>query len=119
MTTPMRDEKPVEVTYTEDSMTPYRNAVMRTAGSAHNVVMGALGLAGEAGEVADEVKKIAFHDKTFDRTKMLKELGDVRWYLEYLADCWGFTMKEIEDANVVKLKERYPDGFTVHNRTFR
>lgn len=104
----------------------YRDEVMRTAGMEVGdtvtdgmVTMGALGLTGEAGEVADEIKKIVYHKKTPDKTKMLKELGDVRWYLEYLAACFGFTMDEIEFANVAKLRERYPDGFTTHEKTRR
>lgn len=92
----------------------YRDAVLRTAGESDNMALGALGLVGEAGEVADEIKKICYHAKPMDKTKLLKELGDVRWYLEYLAICFGFTMTEIEDANVAKLAARYPKGFVTH-----
>lgn len=97
----------------------YRDAVLRTAGSRGNITMGLMGLAGETGEVADEMKKVLFHGKTFDRDKILKELGDVRWYLEYLADAWGFSMEEIEAKNIEKLAARYPNGFTVHGDTQR
>lgn len=97
----------------------YREEVLRTAGHQRNMGMGALGLAGEAGEVADEIKKYVFHNKPVDRDSMLKELGDVRWYLEYLAHCFGFSMEEIEQANVAKLRSRYPDGFTKHTETKR
>lgn len=108
-----------EINGGETPRTAYRNAVMRTAGTLRDATMGTLGLVGEAGEVADEHKKVVFHGKTFDRDKTLKELGDVRWYLEYLADCYGFTMEEIEHANVEKLHKRYPEGFTVHSDTQR
>lgn len=46
--------------------------------------LGAMGLAGEAGEVADLLKKVLFHDRELDRDKLIQELGDVRWYLECL-----------------------------------
>lgn len=92
----------------------YRDAVLRTAGELGNISMGGLGLAGEAGEVADEIKKIAYHAKPFDRDKMVKELGDVRWYLEYVAACWEIPMREIEEKNMEKLAKRYPTGFVTH-----
>lgn len=95
-------------------MSVYRQEVLRTAGSEGNITMGALGLAGEAGEVADEIKKIVFHGKVTNRETILKELGDVRWYLEYLAHAFGFTMDEIEFANMEKLRARYPKGFVEH-----
>lgn len=105
----------------------YRDAVLRTAGlspsdyefpSGQEIQLGALGLAGETGEVVDEIKKMVYHGKPMAKKgandKILKELGDVRWYLEYLAIAFGYTMTEIEDANVAKLAARYPDGFTTH-----
>lgn len=100
-------------------MSTYRDEVRRTAGSKANVTMGLLGLVGEAGELADEMKKVLFHNKPFNRETILKELGDVRWYLEYLADAWGFSMDEIEFHNMAKLRERYPQGFTEHGATKR
>jgi NTP pyrophosphatase (non-canonical NTP hydrolase) len=90
----------------------YRDAVLRTAGSRDNKVMGVMGLCGEAGEVADVIKKQMFHGHPIDKAAMMKELGDVRWYLEYLADCYGLTMREIEEANMAKLAKRYPEGFS-------
>lgn len=73
----------------------------------------AMGLAGEAGEVADYLKKVYGHGHPIDREKVKKELGDVRWYGAVLAAAFGFTEEEIEQANVAKLRARYPDGFTV------
>lgn len=73
--------------------------------------MGALGLSGEAGEFADEIKKVVFHGKEINREYLIKEMGDVRWYLEYLSLALDVTMDEVESKNVAKLRERYPDGF--------
>lgn len=73
----------------------------------------ALGLAGEAGEVADYLKKVHGHGKPYDRTKLLGELGDVLWYLSNLADIHGMTLSEVAQGNVDKLRARHPKGFTV------
>lgn len=97
-------------------MTLYRAEMLRTArpgmGREKLFLNGALGLTGEAGEVADIIKKHIFHEKPLDREALIKELGDVRWYLELLAFTVGVTMEEVEDRNVAKLRERYPNGFS-------
>lgn len=72
----------------------------------------ALGLAGEAGEVADLVKKEFGHGHPVDLDKILKELGDVLYYVAVEAAEYGFFLSEVATANVDKLRERYPDGFT-------
>lgn len=74
-------------------------------------VIFALGLAGEAGEVADYLKKVIGHGREFDRDKLVDELGDVLWYVSQLAHIHGITMSEIMFANRKKLTGRYPDGF--------
>lgn len=73
----------------------------------------AMGLAGEAGEVVDAIKKELFHGHEHDTTRQIvkKELGDALHYLSGLATLYGFTLEEIAKANINKLKERYPDGF--------
>lgn len=70
-----------------------------------------LGLAGESGECCDLLKKTMFHGHPFEFSKMVEELGDVRFYLEYAAEAIGVSMEYIEAMNVNKLNLRYPDGF--------
>lgn len=73
-----------------------------------------LGIAGEAGEVADLVKKVLFHGHPLDeavRSKLVKETGDVLWYAALLAEVLGVPLSDIAAANIVKLKARYPQGF--------
>jgi NTP pyrophosphatase (non-canonical NTP hydrolase) len=71
-----------------------------------------IGLCGEAGEVADLLKKHLFHGHTLDRDKLVKELGDVRYYLEWLCDLADVPMSEVERINTDKLLSRYPNGFS-------
>lgn len=73
-------------------------------------MLGSMGLAGETGEVIDLLKKHVWHDHPLDRDKLLRELGDVLWYLQLIADSTGFSMEDVRDANIAKLKARYPTG---------
>ena len=72
-----------------------------------------LGLNGEAGEVAEIVKKM-IRDKgkqlsEEDRQHLLKELGDILWYLSKVASKLEFSLEDVAKANLLKLKERYGD----------
>ena len=72
-----------------------------------------LGLVGETGEVVDCIKKILYHghDLEMNRDKLMIELGDLLWYTATLANTAGITMQEIAEANIAKLRKRYPEGF--------
>ena len=74
------------------------------------VVWDALGLAGEAGEVADHVKKGVFHRHGINLEELKKEIGDTLWYTAALCTTLGFDMSEIMQGNIEKLRVRYPDG---------
>jgi len=93
----------------------YQQEALRTAGKQEteslSLCMAAMGLAGEAGETCDLVKKIVFHGHPMDREKVKKEIGDVLWYAAVLAERCGWTLSEIAEANVAKLRARYPAGF--------
>jgi NTP pyrophosphatase (non-canonical NTP hydrolase) len=75
-------------------------------------VWNALGLAGEAGEVVDLIKKWVMHRHVPDPELMKKELGDVAWYLAALCGKFGFTFSEVLETNITKLQERYPNGWS-------
>ena len=72
----------------------------------------ALGLVAEAGEFANEVRKVTFQGHPLDRKKLIKELGDVRFYLQAAYDFMGVTDDEVIVENMEKLTRRYPSGFT-------
>jgi NTP pyrophosphatase (non-canonical NTP hydrolase) len=71
-----------------------------------------LGLASEAGEIADALKKHIIYGKALDELNVFEEVGDHSWYS---ALACGAIRRGFEDAlarNIDKLKTRYPDKFT-------
>ena len=70
-----------------------------------------IGLTGEAGEVADEIKKGVFHQHGLNTEKLKGEIGDVLWYAAALCTTLGLDMSEIMQQNVDKLLLRYPNGY--------
>ena len=72
----------------------------------------ALGLAGEAGEVADTLKKHLFHAHPLDSAALAKELGDCLWYIAGAASALDLSLGDIAAGNVEKLRRRYPEGFS-------
>lgn len=94
----------------------YRKEVLRTANITggnlkHDLSLGAMGLSGESGEVTDLIKKHIFHEQPLDVDKLLKEMGDVYWYLEYLGAVVGVSTETIMARNIAKIRARFPDGF--------
>lgn len=72
----------------------------------------AMGLSGEAGEVTDLIKKELFHGHDAQPEKVKKEIGDVLHYASGLATMYGFTLEEVAEENINKLKKRFPNGFS-------
>lgn len=71
------------------------------------LMLAGMGLGGEAGEVCDHAKKVAFHGSQMDRRALVKELGDVLWYFALMLDTNDITFDEVMEANVYKLCDRY------------
>ena len=98
----------------------YQHKAMRTAKEqCRNLSNVGLGLAGEAGEVADMIKKHLHQGHPLDRDKFIKELGDLAWYLALGCTVIGEPMEKVLQANIDKLLKRYPDGFDPERRTHR
>lgn len=79
-----------------------------------NFVYPTLGLSGEAGEVAEKIKKV-IRDKNGvmndeEREKIKKELGDVLWYVSQLATELGLQLDEVAQNNIEKLYSRLERG---------
>ena len=71
-----------------------------------------MGLCGESGEVIDHVKKHLCHGHALNKEELVKELGDVAWYLAEAATALGVSLEDILKGNIKKLKRRYPEGFS-------
>lgn len=69
------------------------------------IVYPALGLAGESGEVAEKVKKW-IRDGNLDKDAIVKELGDVLWYIAALSDDLDLNMEDVAHQNIQKLQDR-------------
>ena len=70
----------------------------------------AVGIAGEAGELLDAVKKAAIYRKPIDRANVVEELGDLEFFMEGLRQGLGITRQEVLDHNIAKLSKRYSSG---------
>lgn len=95
----------------------YQAAAARTLSGNYDdprngLTLGGLGLAGESGEVIELLKKHLFHAQELDRDRLRKELGDVLWYLAAIATSADLDLDEVAEANIAKLRARFPDGFT-------
>ena len=75
------------------------------------LINGVMGLCGESGEAIDIVKKWLAQGHELDKEKLAKELGDIAWYLAETAYALDIPLEDILQANIDKLKKRYPEGF--------
>ena len=72
---------------------------------------GVFGLASEAGEVSGIMQK-TYQGHYLHHDNMVKELGDCLWMIAEIATSMGVTLEQIAQANIDKLRKRYPEGFT-------
>ena len=75
-----------------------------------DIIYCALGITGEGGEIADHIKKMIRDDEgmlTAERNLALKkEFGDVLWYIARMAGKLGYTLDDIAETNLEKIKDR-------------
>lgn len=76
------------------------------------LINGVMGLCGESGEAINIVKKHIAQGHDLDKEHLVKELGDIAWYLAETATALGISLETILQMNIDKLKKRYPDGFS-------
>ncbi|WP_125980322.1 nucleoside triphosphate pyrophosphohydrolase family protein [Loigolactobacillus iwatensis] len=67
----------------------------------------ALGLASESGEVIDLIKQYTFHGEELNQEELVKEMGDVLWYLSQIAQWADIPFEDIAKDNITKLNDRY------------
>ena len=83
------------------------------------LINGVMGLCGESGEAIDIVKKWLAQGHELDKEKLAKELGDIAWYLAETATALDLELEDIFQANIDKLKKRYPQGFNSERSVHR
>ena len=98
----------------------YQNLAMTTLNPALSkkdvLINGVMGLCGESGEAIDIVKKHLAQGHDLDREALIKELGDIAWYLAETATALDVNLEEVLQGNIEKLRRRYPEGFdTAHS----
>jgi NTP pyrophosphatase (non-canonical NTP hydrolase) len=93
----------------------YQKNAIRTAKAGDfvfNLLHAAMGLAGEAGEFVDCVKKYAIYGQTLDSKNAIEELGDLLWFVALACDTLGVNMESVASKNVDKLAKRYPEKYS-------
>lgn len=96
------------------TLTEYQKEALVTALSGkdefQDLMHWVLGISGEAGEIAEKVKKIV-RDKggvvsDEDKEELVKEMGDVLWYLAVMTHHLGYDFEEVGARNIAKLRSR-------------
>lgn len=88
--------------------------VVATDNSFFDTLHWVLGVTGEAGEIAEKIKKI-IRDKNAqiseqDKTELIKEIGDVLWYLAVLTNQLGYELEDVARTNLAKQMSRQTRG---------
>ena len=98
-------------TYKDMTLSSYQKAASSTAiyPTQHAITYPALGLAGEAGEVANKVKKI-IRDGKLDKAALKGEIGDCLWYIAALCRDLNIDLGDVAKANLDKLQDRKARG---------
>ena len=100
------------MTFDEYQAKSKATAVYKDQGN--NFIYPVLGLVGEAGEVAEKIKKVIRDDDgemtDVKRGEIKKELGDVLWYIAQLSTELGLSMTEVAELNIEKLASRKERG---------
>ena len=95
----------------------YQEAAMATLNPALDkkdvLINSVMGLCGESGEAIDIVKKWLMQGHELDKAHLIKELGDVAWYLAEAATALDVPLEAVFQGNLDKLRQRFPNGFDV------
>ena len=98
-----------------ENLNQYQTLANRTAKAGDkpfNLMHSALGLAGEAGEFVDTVKKHLVYGKPLDQENLVEELGDLLWFVALAAETLDVSLSAIATLNIEKLEKRYPEKYT-------
>ena len=93
----------------------YQRLAIRTAkslGETGDLLHSALGVAGEAGEYVDCIKKFTVYGKPLDKANATEELGDLLWFIALGCQTLGVSMDTVAQENIGKLRLRYPEKYS-------
>ena len=79
----------------------------------------AMGLAGEAGEFSDAIKKHLIYGQPLDFANAREEISDILWYCSYAANVLGFSLETVARMNLEKLAARYPEQYSDYHAKAR
>jgi NTP pyrophosphatase (non-canonical NTP hydrolase) len=89
----------------------YQKQAFTTAtAESQNIYYMTMGMTGEAGEIANKIKKVMRDGKKLDIEDMKHELGDVLWYVAGLATLLNISLEDVADSNIHKLASRKARG---------
>ena len=101
----------------------YQKAAMTTLNPALDkkdvLINSVMGLCGESGEAIDIVKKWLMQGHELDKEHLIKELGDVAWYLAEAATALDIPLETVFQGNLDKLHQRFPNGFDTEASVYR
>lgn len=101
----------------------YQQKAMQTLNPKLNqkevLVNSVMGLCGESGEAIDIVKKWMMQGHELDKEHLIKELGDVAWYLAEAATALDVPLEAVFQTNLDKLGKRFPNGFDTGDSVHR
>jgi len=100
----------------------YEEAAMRTAKvfgegkrfgpEEMDMLHAALGVASDAGELVDAIKKHLIYGKDLDVVNVREEIGDVMWFLALMCKATGMDLDTVCLRNIAKLAKRYPEKYS-------
>ena len=98
----------------EMTLSEYQQGARQTEGAYDQdpLIGSILGLVGEAGEMANQVKKSVYHGHGDAlESSIREEVGDCLWYLASVCNFYNWSLEHVANENLEKLKKRYPEGF--------
>lgn len=97
------------------NFTQYQEQAMRTAKTGttdFDLMHAAYGVAGEAGEFVDCIKKSQVYGRVLDHQHAAEELGDILWFVALGCKALGVSMNDVAQQNIDKLRVRYPEKYS-------
>jgi NTP pyrophosphatase (non-canonical NTP hydrolase) len=108
-TTENQDQVPYSL-FVENLCKPGIDILVQMQPAEAHLVHMAMGVAGEAGELLDTIKKSAIYRKPYDRENILEECGDLLFYIQGVLNYYSISMEEVIELNRLKLQKRYSEG---------